>query len=124
MIPEQMLEKIRKLCKNLDGLSQESFAKGIKIIAAQKAESQTIKVSGGISEKECERLSKNPDYRQAAEIISDTLTLLEALDNLEWVYNDLIRKLYHVRPEIPQTSDDEENVYSLEPPFTRSKFLN
>ncbi|KAF5073857.1 hypothetical protein LNN31_07170 [Acetobacterium wieringae] len=124
MIPEQMLEKIRKLCKDLDGLSQESFAKGIKMYAAQKAESQTIKVSGGISKKEYDRLSKVPEYCEATEIIADTLTLLEALDNLEWVYNDLIRKLYHIRPEIPQTPDDEENVYSLEPPFTRSKFLN
>jgi len=126
MIPEKMLEKIRKLCKDLDGLSQESFDKGIKLYAAKKAEAQTIKVSGGITRKEYERLSKIPEYNQAAEIVSDALTLMEELDNLEWIYNDLICKLYHCKPDRPEMSDEvEDNTrYCLEPPFSRSKFLN
>ncbi|MBU4540198.1 hypothetical protein [uncultured Acetobacterium sp.] len=123
MISEKILEKIRKLCKDLDGLPQESFDKGIKLFAADKAESRASKVLDVISKKEYERLSKNSEYTEAAEIIADTLTLLEELDNLEWVYNDLIRKLYHCRPERPQMSDDD-TVFNLEPPFTRSKFLS
>lgn len=123
MISEKMLEKIRALCKDLDGLSQESFDKGIKIFAADKAESQKSQVIDVISKKEHERLSKNSEYAQAAEIITDTLTLLEELDNLEWIYNDLIRKLYHSRPDRPKTTDDD-TVFNLEPPFSRSKFLN
>lgn len=124
MISEKLLEKIRQLRKNLDNLSQENFEKGIKIFAASKAESGKSYGADVISKKEYERLSKNPEYNQAAEIVTDTLTLLEELDNLEWVYNDLIRKLYHTRPEIPKVADDDDSVYSLEPPFTRSKFLN
>ena len=44
MISEKMLDKIRALCKDLDGLSQESFEKGIKLFAADKAESRTLQV--------------------------------------------------------------------------------
>ena len=126
MISKKMLEKIRELCKDLDGLSQESFEKGIKIFAADKAESRTSQVVDVISKKEYERLSKNPEYTQAAEIISDTLTLLEELDNLEWVYNDLIRKVYNCHPDRPEFSKEIEDntVHCLEPPFSRSKFLN
>ncbi|MBC3901461.1 hypothetical protein [Acetobacterium malicum] len=126
MISEKMLDKIRALCKDLDGLSQESFEKGIKIFAADKAESRTSQVVDVISKKEYERLSKNPEYTQAAEIITDTLSLLEELDNLEWVYNDLIRKLYNCHPDRPEfTKEIEDNtLYCLEPPFSRSKFLN
>ena len=123
MISEKLLEEIRKLRKDLDNLSQENFEKGIKIFAATKAESGASYVKNIISKNEYERLTKNPEFNHAAEIVTDTLTLLEELDNLEWVYNDLIRKLYHTRPEIPKAADDD-TIYSLEPPFTRSKFLN
>ncbi|MBU4439376.1 MAG: hypothetical protein KJ779_07410, partial [Firmicutes bacterium] len=111
MISEKLLEKIRQLRKDLDNLSQENFEKGIKIFAASKAESGKSYGADVISKKEYERLSKNPEYNQAAEIVTDTLTLLEELDNLEWVYNDLIRKLYHTRPEIPKVADDDDSVY-------------
>ena len=126
MISKKILEKIRELCKDLDGLSQESFTKGIKILAAKRSASETIKVNGGISKQEYERLSKNPEYTEAAEIIGDTVTLLEELDNLEWVYNDLIQKVYKCHPDRPEfTTEIEDNTtYCLEPPFTRSKFLN
>jgi len=123
MISEKMLDKIRALCKDLDGLSQESFDKGIKLFAADKADSRSTQVIDVISKKEYERLSNNSEYTEAAEIIADTLTLLEELDNLEWVYNDLIRKLYHCRTERPKMTDDD-TVFNLEPPFSRSKFLN
>jgi hypothetical protein len=126
MIPEKMLDKIRKLCKDLDGLSQDTFDKGLKRFAAEKAEFRTSQLNSLISKKEYERLSKNPDYTQATEIISDTLALLEELDNLEWVYNDMIRKLYQVKPDRPEMTDEVEDntVYCLEPPFCRSKFLS
>lgn len=126
MISKKMLEKIKQLCKDLDNLSQESFEKGIKLFAADKAESQTCHVTNVISKKEYERLSKNSEYKQAAETITDTLTLLEELDNLDWVYNDLIRKLYNCHPDRPEfTNEIEDNTrYCLEPPFSRSKFLN
>lgn len=123
MISDKLLEKIRKLRKDLDNLPQEHFEKGIKLFAATKAEAGASYVKNVISKNEYNRLSKNPEYNQAAEIVTDTLTLLEELDNLEWVYNDMIRKLYHSRPEIPKV-DADDSVYSLEPPFTRSKFLS
>ncbi|MDK2941552.1 MAG: hypothetical protein PWP56_1065 [Acetobacterium sp.] len=123
MISEKLLEEIRKLCKDLDSLTQENFDKGIKIFAANKSKAHTSQVVDVINKKEYERLSKNPEYTEAAELITNTLTLLEELDNLEWVYNDLIRKLYHCRPDRPQTTDDD-TVFNLEPPFSRSKFLN
>ncbi|WP_373481827.1 hypothetical protein [Acetobacterium sp.] len=126
MISKKLLGKIRELCKDLDNLSQENFDKGIKLFAADKAESRTCQMIDVISKKEYDRLSKNSDYTQAAEVIADTLTLLEELDNLEWVYNDLIRKLYQCKPDRPEmTNEVEDNtLYCLEPPFSRSKFVN
>ncbi|KNZ42730.1 hypothetical protein [Acetobacterium bakii] len=123
MISDKLLEKIRKLCHELDELSQENFDKGMKLHAASKAETSPVEVPHVISQKENERLLKNKAYIHAAQIIGETLALLEELDNVEWIYNDKIRKLYYNRPDRSKIADDE-TVYSLEPPFTRSKFLN
>lgn len=123
MIPDELLEKIRKLCLELENLSQEHFDKGMKLFKASKAKNSSFKVPDVISKKEYETLLKNTEYRDAAELVSETLALLEELDKLEWIYNDKIRKLYHLKPDRPKIADDE-TVFSLEPPFTRSKFLN
>ena len=123
MISDKILETIRILCQELDNLSQENFDKGMKLITASKAETSSIKVPDVISKKEYERLLKSPEYTHAAEVVTDTLSLLEELDNLEWVYNDMIRKLYHLKPDRPKMADDD-TIFSLEPPFSRSKFLN
>jgi len=123
MISDKLFEKIRTLCHELDNLSQENFDKGMKLHAASKAETSPVEVPHVISQKEYERLSKNKAYTHAAKIIGETLALLEELDNVEWIYNDKIRKLYYNRPEQAKTADDK-TVYSLEPPFTRSKFLS
>lgn len=123
MISKKCLKKSGSSVKTLMVCPKRAL-KGIKIFAADKAESRTSQVVDVIS-KEYERLS-NPEYTQAAEIISDTLTLLEELDNLEWVYNDLIRKVYNCHPDRPEFSKEIEDntLYCLEPPFSRSKFLN
>jgi len=123
MISDKLLGKIRTLCHELDELSQDSFDKGMKLITAAKAETSPVKVPDVISQREYERLSKNKKYTDAAQLISETLALLKELDNVEWVYNDKIQKLYHIKPDRPKMAD-EETVYSLEPPFYRTKFLS
>ena len=107
-IIEKNIDKIRELCKDLDGLSQENFDKGIKLFAADKAESRTCQMIDVISKKEYERLSKNSEYTQAAEVITDTLDAMSG--ELEVKAQNVVMYARNLQATATAIKDAEEQM--------------